>query len=236
MGPAPISPKLWSQVKETFDGASLMNGYGTTEAGPIVFGPSPGKTVPDLSVGFPNPEVDLKLVDEAGNEAEQGVLWHRTPATMSGYLNLEEKTREVLTEEGWYISGDVFRRDENGAFFFVGRSDDMFVCGGENIYPGEVEGMLVNHPEIMQACVVPVPDDIKGEKPIAFVVRTAGSELSADDVKQFALLRATEYKHTRLDTFLDELPLAGPGKIDRKGLTTQGQKLWADLSNDQKSF
>ncbi|MEM8972081.1 MAG: class I adenylate-forming enzyme family protein, partial [Pseudomonadota bacterium] len=226
MGSAPISPKLWSQVKETFDGASLMNGYGTTEAGPIVFGPSPGKTVPDLSVGFPNPEVDLKLVDEAGNEAEQGVLWHRTPATMSGYLNLEEKTREVLTEEGWYISGDVFRRDENGAFFFVGRSDDMFVCGGENIYPGEVEGMLVNHPEIMQACVVPVPDDIKGEKPIAFVVRTAGSELSADDVKQFALRSAPAFQHPRLVTFLDELPLAGPGKIDRKGLTTQGQKLW----------
>ncbi|MEM9359449.1 MAG: class I adenylate-forming enzyme family protein [Pseudomonadota bacterium] len=236
MGSAPISPKLWAQVKDTFKGASLMNGYGTTEAGPIVFGPSPGKTVPDLSVGFPNPEVDIKLIDEDGNEADQGVLWHRTPATMTGYLNLEEKTKEVLTEDGWYISGDVFRRDENGAHFFVGRSDDMFVCGGENIYPGEVEGMLVSHPEIMQACVVPVPDDIKGEKPIAFVVRTGGSGLSADDVKQFALRNAPAFQHPRLVVFLDELPLAGPGKIDRKGLTTQGKELWAGLSHDQKSY
>ena len=234
MGSAPISPKLWAQVKETFQGASLMNGYGTTEAGPIVFGPRPGQMVPDLSVGFPNPEVDIKLIDENGAEAEQGVLWHRTPATMTGYLNLAEKTKEVLTADGWYISGDVFRRDASGAHYFVGRSDDMFVCGGENIYPGEVEGMLVGHAEILQSCVVPVPDDIKGEKPIAFVVKTAGSGLDENDVKQFALRNAPAFQHPRLVVFMDELPLAGPGKIDRKSLIAQGRELWAELSSEQK--
>ena len=76
----------------------------------------------------------------------------------------------MLTPDGWYISGDVFRRDAAGAYTFVGRADDMFVCGGENIYPGEVESMLERHPDILQACVVPVPDEIKGEKPFAFVV------------------------------------------------------------------
>ncbi|MGI9412002.1 MAG: class I adenylate-forming enzyme family protein [Hyphomicrobiaceae bacterium] len=228
MGSAPISPKLWSQVKETFAGANIMNGYGTTEAGPIVFGPRSGHVVPDLSVGFPAAEVDIKLIDENGREADQGVLWHRTPATMSAYLNLPEKTAQVLTEDGWYISGDVFRRDETEAYFFVGRADDMFVCGGENIYPGEVEALLVSHPAIVQACVVPVPDEIKGEKPVAFVVTEAGETLSEQSVKDYALATAPAYQHPRMVVFLDELPLAGPGKIDRNGLTIRARDLWVD--------
>lgn len=233
MGSAPISPKLWSQVTETFQGASVMNGYGTTEAGPIVFGPRPGRTVPPLSAGFPAADVDIKLIDEHGREADQGVLWHRTPATMTGYLNLPEKTAEVLTEDGWYISGDVFRRDADGAYFFVGRSDDMFVCGGENIYPGEVEALLVGHPDIEQACVVPVPDEIKGEKPVAFVVTAAGAGLSEGDVKAFALANAPAYRHPRMVEFVDSLPLAGPGKIDRKGLTLRAVELWDQLGADE---
>ena len=230
MGSAPISPKLWAQVKETFKDASVMNGYGTTEAGPIVFGPRPGLTVPDLSVGFGAAEVDIKLIDDDGNESDQGVLWHRTPATMTGYLNLPEKTAEVLTADGWYNSGDVFRRDENGAYFFVGRSDDMFVCGGENIYPGEVEGLLVGHPYIAQACVVPVPDEIKGEKPVAFVVADNETGLSEAEVKAYALANAPAYQHPRMVIFVSELPLAGPGKVDRNGLTDRALALWNEYA------
>ncbi len=226
MGSAPISPKLWAQVKETFKGASVMNGYGTTEAGPIVFGPRPGKAVPDLSVGFAAAEVDLKLIDDSGQEADQGVLWHRTPATMTGYLNLPEKSAEVLTDDGWYISGDVFRRDEQGAYYFVGRADDMLVCGGENIYPGEVEAVLVSHPNVTQACVVPVPDDIKGEKPVAFVVADGQAGLTEDDIKAYALARAPAYQHPRMVWFETELPLAGPGKIDRKELGARALAAW----------
>ena len=94
---------------------------------------------------------------------------------MTGYLNLPEKTRQVLTRDGWYKTGDVFRRDDGGAYNFVGRTDDMFVCGGENIYPGEVESLLERHADIAQACVVPVPDEVKGEKPFAFVVLRTGA-------------------------------------------------------------
>jgi len=231
MGSAPVSPKLWAKVRATFPDASIMNGYGTTEAGPIVFGPTGGKPVPDLSVGRQMPGVDLKLVDDSGAEAVEGVLWHRTPATTTGYLNLPEKSAESLTPDGWYISGDVFRKDADGNYFFVGRSDDMFVCGGENIYPGEVESMLVGHPEIEQSCVVPVPDEIKGEKPLAFVVPQAGSAISEETVKQYALANAPAYQHPRMVVFVDELPLAGPGKIDRNGLQARAQELWRAQQN-----
>ena len=92
---------------------------------------------------------------------------------MNGYHKLPEATRKAMTADGYYITGDVFRRDADGFFFFVGRADDMFVCGGENIYPGEVEKMLERHPAVHQVCVVPVPDELKAHKPVAFVVPQA---------------------------------------------------------------
>ena len=230
MGSAPVSQKLWDEVKATFPGAEVMNGYGTTEAGPLVFGPRPDRVVPDLSVGWPMPEVDVKLIGADGTEGDEGVLWQRTPANMTEYLNLPERTRDVLTEDGWYISGDVFRRDADGAYYFVGRADDMFVCGGENIYPSEVETILESHPEIVQACVVPVPDEIKGEKPVAYVVRADGAALGEDEIKQYALARAPAYLHPRMVLFADALPLAGPGKIDRNMLATEARRLWAAQS------
>ncbi|MDP6688624.1 MAG: class I adenylate-forming enzyme family protein [Alphaproteobacteria bacterium] len=228
MGSAPVSPKLWARVEEIFPEASVMNGYGTTEAGPIVFGATGGKPVPPMSVGRKMDGVDVKLIDKDGNEADEGVCWQRTPANTLGYLNLPEKSAEVITADGWYDSGDVFRRDTEGNYYFVGRDDDMFVCGGENIYPGEVEGVLVSHAGVEQSCVVPVPDDIKGEKPIAFVVRSHGSEVSAEEVKQHALANAPAFQHPRMVIFMDELPLAGPGKIDRKGLEARGREIWQE--------
>ena len=219
MGSAPVSPKLLQQTKAAFPGANVMNGYGTTEAGPVVFGPRQGQNPPDLSVGWPAAGVDVKLKDEAGRESDQGVLWHRTPAVMPGYLNLPAKTQEVLTGDGWYISGDVFRRDADGAYYFVGRADDMFNCGGENIYPGEVEALLLSHEAVVQACVVAVADEIKGYKPVAFVVREAGSDIDEAQLKAHALANGPAYAHPRTVTFLDELPLAGPGKVDRRTLT-----------------
>jgi long-chain acyl-CoA synthetase len=226
MGSAPVSPKLWARVQEVFPGADIMNGYGTTEAGPRVLGPSPGKPMPPMSAGFQVPGADLKLIDKSGDEAEEGVLWQRCPANTTGYLNLPEKSAEVITPDGWYNSGDVFRRDKDGAYFFVGRADDMFVCGGENIYPGEVESVLVKYQGVEQTCVVSVPDDIKGEKPIAFVVRSFGSTVNEDEIKQHALANAPAYQHPRMVIFVDEFPLAGPGKIDRKGLEARGREIW----------
>jgi acyl-CoA synthetase (AMP-forming)/AMP-acid ligase II len=227
MGSAPITQKLVDDVRRVFPGATVMNSYGTTEAGPVMFGPSPdGRKKPDIALGWPMPGVEVRLVDANGRDAGEGVLWIRTPANMTGYLNLPEKTREVLTSDGWYISGDVFRRDEQGAYYFVGRADDMFVCGGENIYPGEVEHLLEAHPDIVQACVVPVPDDIKGMKPFAFVITRPSAALTEAEVKRYALANAPAYQHPRQVEFMTEFPLAGTNKVDRKILSERALELW----------
>ncbi len=235
MGSAPISMKLWHEIESAFPGAFIMNSYGTTESGPIICGPRPDRQLPPVSIGWPFDDVELRLVDAQGSDAEEGVLWQRTPANMSGYLNLPAKTREVLTEDGWYISGDVFRRDADGAYFFVGRADDMFVCGGENVFPAEVEHLLEQHPQIVQACVVSVPDDIKGEKPFAFVVRKPGAALSENDIKRYALEHGPAYQHPRQVCLLDALPLAGPNKVDRKGLKQRAAELWRESPRDPSS-
>lgn len=216
MGSAPATHQLYDAVHMAFPNASVAGGYGTTEAGPIVFGPVPGKTMPGGdALGWPMPDVEVRLVDSRGMEADEGELWMLTPANMLGYLNLPEKTRQVLTEDGWYKSGDVFRRDADGCYYFVGRVDDMFNCGGENIYPGEVEKVIERMPEVLQACVVPVADDIKGQKPVAFVVLRDGTDLSEQSIKDFVLANAPAYQHPRRVFFMDALPLAATNKIDR---------------------
>lgn len=219
MGSAPISQALMDAVRAAFPRAAIGNAYGTTESGPIAFTPHPGGlNQPPLSVGCAHPKVQLRLVNGANAAATEGVLEIKTPALMNGYHKLEETTRKVMTPDGYYITGDVFRRDADGFFFFVGRADDMFVCGGENIYPGEVEKMLEQHAGIYQACVIPVADDVKGAKPVAFVVVKPDAGLTEQDVKDYALANAPAYQHPRRVWFLDELPLAGTNKIDRMAL------------------
>jgi long-chain acyl-CoA synthetase len=226
VGSAPLTQTLMDRIKAAFPGAVVTNGWGTTESGPVAFGPHPrGVPRPDVALGYPVDGVDVRLVAGDDLDVEEGVLQIRTPALMPGYLNLPQKTAAVMTQDGYYVTGDVMRRDADGFYFFVGRADDMFVCGGENIYPGEVETMLERHPGIQQACVVAVPDEIKGAKPVAFVVRAGGDGPSAEAVKQWALANAPAYQHPRHVEFVGELPLAGTGKIDRKSLTERALML-----------
>ncbi len=220
MGSAPVSQKLYDDLQEIFPNALITNGYGTTEGGPSCYGAHPdGLPQPGMSVGYPRPDCDARLVDGDNMDADQGVLLCRNPSVMPGYHNLPDKTAEVLSADGWYDTGDIMRRDENGFHYFVGRADDMFNCGGENIYPAEVEKMLERHPDIEQACVVPVPDEIKGYKPSAFVVPVDGRQLEEQAVKDFALANGPAYQHPRQVVFLPILPLTGTNKIDRKALT-----------------
>jgi acyl-CoA synthetase (AMP-forming)/AMP-acid ligase II len=225
-GSAPISQSLVDGIKRLFPRASIILSYGTTESGPIAFGTRPGLSKPDLAIGWPLAGVEVRLIASDGTEAMEGELWIRTPANMAGYLNLPEKTRQVLTDDGWYKTGDVFRREEGGAYTFVGRADDMFVCGGENIYPGEVESLLERHADIAQVCVVPLPDEVKGEKPFAFVVLRPGATLTEDNVKRFALDNAPAYQHPRGVAFLPELPLATTNKVDRNALRQMARERW----------
>jgi long-chain acyl-CoA synthetase len=220
MGSAPVSQSLMEALHRTLPQAKVTNAYGTTEAGPVVFGPHPrGLAQPETSVGYPHPKVALRLADD-GNP-DQGELEMKCPALMLGYHNRPDLPLP-FTADGFYRTGDVFRRDADGFHYFLGRTDDMFVSGGENIYPGDVERMLERHPAVAQACVVPIEDDIKGQKPVAFVVAKngtkGGSPVDADEIKRFALAHAPAYQHPRFVWFLDRLPLSSTNKIDRTAL------------------
>ncbi|HKT17402.1 MAG TPA: class I adenylate-forming enzyme family protein [Stellaceae bacterium] len=224
MGSAPVSPSLWAALASALPRAKASNVYGTTEAGPIVFGPHPkGLKQPPDSVGYPHPQVELRLVADRVQRVEQGVLEMKCPAVMLGYHNRPDLAG-AITPDGFYVTKDVFRRDRDGFYYFVGRSDDMFVCGGENIYPGDVEHMLETHPAIANAAVVPIDDEIKGQKPVAFVVRREGASLTADEVKRHALANATPNEHPRFVWFLDRLPLASTNKIDRAALIAMAKE------------
>lgn len=216
MGSAPVSQSLMKAIHQALPKAAVTNAYGTTEGGPVVFGPHPkGLAQPEMSVGYPHPKVQVRLVGEDGTHGDAGVLEMKSPAIMNGYHNRPD-VASPITADGFYFTSDVFRRDENGFHFFVGRTDDMFVSGGENIFPGEVEKMLESHPDVIQACVVPVDDDIKGTKPVAFVVKREGSDLDEATLKTFALANAPAYQHPRSIWFVDSLPLASTNKLDRK--------------------
>src|SRR5215475_13949742 len=218
MGSAPVSQSLMQAIHRALPQAAVTNAYGTTEAGPVVFGPHPkGLPQPETSVGYPHPKVQLRLVDGDNCNAVEGVLEMKCPALMLGYHNRPD-VKPPFTVDGYYITGDVFRRDGDGFHYFVGRTDDMFVSGGENIYPADVERMLERHPDIAQAAVVPIDDDIKGQKPVAFVVLEPGRKLTAADVKRFALANAPAYQHPRFVWFVDALPLASTNKLDRAAL------------------
>ncbi len=224
MGSAPVSPALMQGIRAALPRASVTNAYGTTEAGPVVFGPHPnGLAQPEMSVGYPHPQVELRLVASDSAGAEQGVLEMRCPALMNGYHN-RPQLAAPFTADGFYVTGDVFRRDDQGFHYFIGRADDMFVSGGENIYPTDVERMLERHPGVAQAAVVPLDDDIKGQKPVAFVVRKLGLTPTADEIKGFALANAPAYAHPRFVWFVDELPLAATNKLDRSALRRLAQE------------
>lgn len=212
-GSAPTSPALLAAIKAAFPRARFVNGYGTTEAGPVVFGPHPeGIPTPPLSVGYPHPAVQLRL-------NAQNVLEQKCPGQMNGYWRRPD-LKPPLTQDGFYITGDVFDRDADGFFTVVGRVDDMFISGGENIFPSEVEKVLETHPGVEQSAVIPVPDDIKGTKPVAFVVRRDGAAVDEAALKAHSLAHAPAYMHPRRIWFLDALPLMGTNKIDKAQLAT----------------
>ena len=223
-GSAPSTPEFFEQMHRLFPKAETANSWGTTESGPIAFGPHPdGIAKPAGALGYPRKGLELRLVD---GDADQGVLHIRTPALMTGYLNREADTKKRLID-GWYDTGDVMRRDARGFYFFVGRADDMFQCGGENVYPGEVEKLLGRHPDVAQVCVVPVRDEIKYQLPVAFVVPRPGVRPSEDALRRFALDNGPAYAHPRAVWFVDELPLAGTNKIDRKALVNRAAATFA---------
>jgi acyl-CoA synthetase (AMP-forming)/AMP-acid ligase II len=224
LGSAPMTMGLWDKIKQVLPDVTLTIGYGTTEAGPAVFGPHPeGIPTPPLALGYPISADSVKLVNGTENE---GVLLMRNPALMDHYHNLPQQTAKAI-QDGWYYSGDVMRRDENGFYYFVGRADDMFVCSGENVYPGEVEKLLERHPQVQQAAVVPLLDEERSQVPVAFIVTRADARPSVEEIRTFTIANGPAYQHPRRIEFVNELPWAGTNKVDRKSLIARARELEA---------
>jgi acyl-coenzyme A synthetase/AMP-(fatty) acid ligase len=168
--------------------------------------------VPDMSVGYPRKGIEYKLVDD--------VLYIKSPSMLANYHKRQDLYNTALTDDGFFNTKDKFSVDENGFYFFAGRADDMFVSGGENIYPSEVEEIIESHPAIAEAAVIGLPDQIKGTKPYAFVVTTPGLTITEQEVKTFVLENAPAYQHPRRVWVIDQMPLTGSNKINKAELET----------------
>ena len=207
---APTSEKLYNQTKYRFPNAKVKLRYGLTEVGPGLFGNPPkhlGLREPKMSVGYPRKYINYKLID--------GVLYIKSDSMLTGYHKNPNLSSNSLTEDGYFNTKDKFRVDENGFYFFVGRADDMFVCGGENIFPSEVEETIEKCPGVASAAVLGLPDDIKGVKPYAFVVMKKNHIITEKEVQEFVMNNAPAYQYPRRVWFLDEMPLTGTNKIDK---------------------
>ncbi len=215
VGSGPASPALLEGLRKAFPGAGVTGNYGLTEGGPVPFGIHPqGKARPNGSIGYPLPGSDCRLV---GASPDEGVLHVRNPGVLIGYHNLPDETARRLND-GWFDTQDILRRDAEGFYYFVGRADDMFKCGGESVFPTEVESLLERHADVLQAAVVPVADALKDQIPIAFVVLKPGATADEAALKEFTLANGPAHQHPRRVVVLAELPLAGTNKVDIKAL------------------
>ena len=236
IGSAPVTRELAERIADAF-GVTVGESYGLTEGGPVMIGPPlDGRTVPHGSCGVAWPEGEIKLVDASGKESEtEGELWVRNPGVTPGYYNLPAVNAERL-RDGWLRTGDLFRRDGDGFLYFQGRTDDMFNSGGENIYPKEVENLLLSHPEVVDACVVPVAHAVKGSVPVALVMKTGGADVTEDDLKTYCLENGPAYAHPRVIEFTGAIPLNGAGKNDRNIVSRMmSERHEASLSSERSA-
>jgi len=199
-------------------GVTLKQGYGLTEVGVNCF----TMTIEDArnkpgSIGRPMMFTEVRLVDDAGNDAETGEMWLRGPHVSSGYWNNPTATAEAYVD-GWFRTGDVARIDADGYFFIAGRRKEMFISGGVNVYPAEVEAELLQHPNVSDAAVIAIADETWGEVGVAFVV---AHDVADADLVEFLGSRLTRYKIPRKFIFVDALPRTPYGKVLKEELRKQ---------------
>jgi long-chain acyl-CoA synthetase len=211
--PVPQSLKEW-MVDRLGDGV-LWEAYGASEAGMISYtAPEHQLTRPGTS-GIPYDGVEIAIVDDDWNRLPPGVTGEiavNTPTVLSGYLG-HEPLGENTVKDGFYRTGDVGHLDADGFLFITDRTKDMIVAGGVNIYPAEVEKALVEHPGVIDAAVIGIPEPDFGEQPLAFILRNLGVELTAGDLLSFLDGRLASFKKPRQFVFVDELPLSPMGKV-----------------------
>jgi long-chain acyl-CoA synthetase len=218
-GAAPLKASILDTFRDV-TGVSVSESYGLTEAGPTTHSNSAGPVDKMGSIGPPIVDVACRLVDADGRDVppgEPGEIVVRTPAMMLGYWRNAQATADTI-RDGWLHTGDVAVVDDDGYYTIVDRLKDMISVGGFKAWPLEIETALLDHPEIAEAAVIGVPDPDSVERPMAFVVRAAGSSLAADDVIAFAGAKLAKYKIPARVAFLDALPRLSTGKVLRRDL------------------
>jgi len=214
-GAAPVGAELKRETMDRF-GTDVTESFGQTEALALLLLPEYALEKPD-SVGKPTLNLEAKVVDPDTGErlppGEVGLIAYKGPSVIERYHNLPEKTEAAFDEDGWFVSGDLVERDEDGFFSFLGRSDDMIVSGGENVHPAEIEDVLHGHPDVSAVAVIGVPDETWGERIKASVVPTDGADLTEDGVIGYVGERLADYKRPREVEFFEELPRNPTGKV-----------------------
>ncbi|WP_164011156.1 acyl-CoA synthetase [Pyxidicoccus trucidator] len=200
----------------------FKQGFGMTEFGPGLFSMGPEFAVSKAgSIGRPNYFIAAKLVDDDGREVpagEVGELILKGPSMCSGYFEDEAATREAIDADGWLHTGDLARRDADGFYFIAGRKKDMFISGGENVYPLELESALYEHPAVHQCAVIGVPDAKWGEVGRAFVVLKPGEQASSDALLEHLRGRVARFKVPKRVELVERLPISAAGKILKREL------------------
>lgn len=233
-GSAPL-PLEVQQRFETETGGRLVEGYGLTEASPVTHAnPIWGKRK-DGTIGLPWPNTDCRIVDvDTGEDlplpGQIGELVVKGPQVMQGYWGRPEETKEAL-KEGWLYTGDMASMDTDGFFTIVDRKKDMIIAGGFNIYPREIEEVLYEHPDIVEAAVVGIPDEYRGETVKAYVVAKEGMELNIEELDTYCRSKLAAYKVPRHYEFRKELPKSAIGKILRRKLLEE-EKQQAESSGE----
>lgn len=202
-------------------GISIRQGYGLTEVGPNVFSLDQTEAIRKQgSIGTPNFYYDVMLVDEQGNQVpdgEPGELIIKGPAVTPGYWNNPEANKNTIVD-GWLHTGDLMKKDNEGFFYVVDRIKNMYISGGENVYPAEVEHLIRTLPEVKDVAIIGVPDKKWGETGKAFVVFHEKKSLTIEEITAFCQKNLAKFKIPKYFDFIPELPVNNAGKIDRKKL------------------
>jgi long-chain acyl-CoA synthetase len=220
-GAAPLPVEVIKDF-ETRTGSQICEGYGLSETSPVVTtNPYGGKTKVG-SIGLPVSDTDIKIVDIAEGTkevppGEAGELIIKGPQVTSGYYKMPDETRLTI-RDGWLYTGDIGKMDEEGYFYIVDRKKDMIIAGGYNIYPREIDEILFEHPKILEACAVGIPDPYRGETVKAYVVLKPNEKMTAEEVIQYCQEKLAKYKVPKTVEFMASLPKSMVGKILRKEL------------------
>ena len=221
MAGSPCPEEVMKQVVNDMGAEEITIAYGQTESSPVITQTRTDDPIKRRvsTVGRKLPDVEVRIVDlDTGEEVgpgEQGELCTRGYHVMKGYYKMEDRTREVIDEDDWLHTGDLAVMDEDGYVKITGRSKDMIVRGGENIYPREIEEFLYTHPDISDVQVYGVPDERYGEQVAAAVVNKKGSTLTEDDVKEYCRENIARFKVPRYVDFVEEYPMTASGKIQK---------------------